>query len=162
MKEKIYYIVLILIISSCSFVGSTSEVHKNTGLKLSSPSSKWEVIDKDKSDFAFHNTDSHSVIFINSMCRKYLNSNLKSYFNSLFNDVRDLEITREETKNVFEREALVIHASTSLDGVSSNLSVILFKKDRCLYDLVLINSDKANLKKEVQDLNRILNSMRFE
>ncbi|EQC46361.1 hypothetical protein M901_1250, partial [Bacteriovorax sp. DB6_IX] len=49
-----------------------------------------------------------------------------------------------------------------LDGVSSNLSVILFKKDRCLYDLVLINSDKANLKKEVQDLNKVLNSMRFE
>ncbi len=116
----------------------------------------WKEISSEGSDFALENSKSKSFFLFNSACRKYEGSNLNALTSSILSGIDDLNII--ERKNVFyqEREAVEILASGRLDGVERFFKIITIQKNYCVYDYVLISTNRKNIDADVPALQTFL------
>ena len=152
---KLLFIVNILfILASCSSITSGEPDKKNEKFHLH-PTEKWIAIDSDKADYAFIKNDTNSIIFANSICRKYENSSIKNLMYSMLGNT-DYKILNEKKLTLFNRASSTYEISTKVDGIATFLNIILLKKDRCIYDFVMINTNQAKLTKGVTDFHNIV------
>lgn len=151
MLNKILFIVTLILISSSCTSFTKSSFKKDKNIKFSSLSGNWHPISKDQSDLAYQNKESLSIIFVNSNCKKYLGSSLKALFDELYGDVAELQIKSQTIQMFKNREALITETQIQLDGIERTLLTVLTKKNRCLYDFVLISTNSYFLKNDRKD-----------
>lgn len=105
----------------------------------------WEEINAEGSDYALRNKMSKSLFLFNSACRKYESSTLDALTNSILVGIE--EITIDETINSFYqgRKSREVTANGKLDGVLRFFKIATIQKNNCIYDYVLISTNKKNL-----------------
>lgn len=157
MISKIFFTVTFLFFSlSCTSLIET-KTEKDLNLNLSTPGKEWHKIEKDLSDSAFMSSKTKSIIYINSHCKKYLNSPLKSLYHDLYGGLKSTQLLSQKTIQYKGRDALFTQSKISLDGVNRFLATLLTKKDRCLYDFVLISQDREIFERDLKKFNDYLN-----
>jgi len=157
-------LVLFITIISCSLLIPSVSEHsrKSTWYKIDFSDPDWEKISPDKSDMAFLNKETGSILILNSLCKKYEQTSLGQLSSKILSGLSNLEI-EESREFIFSgREAISVNASGTLDGVKVKLKIMTFKKDRCTYDIAIINSKGRIPSGDEEDFNRFINSMRFE
>ncbi|WP_198295998.1 hypothetical protein [Bacteriovorax sp. Seq25_V] len=126
-----------LFLASCSTITSSAPDSKDDKLKVN-PGINWKSINSDQADYAYSSSNSDNILFINSLCKKYENSSIKNLMYSLLGNT-DYKILNEKNLTLFNRETMSYEIETKVDGVKTYLNIVLLKKDRCIYDFVLIN-----------------------
>lgn len=152
--KHLFLAIFFLILCSCSSTGSgvykkSTDVSNNLQSNIPYP---WKQINAEGSDYALENSSSKSLFLFNSACRKYEGSNLDTLTSSILAGIDDVNII--EKKNVFiqEREAVQVFASGKLDGVERFFKIITIQKNFCIYDYVLISTNKKNIEADTPAL----------
>ncbi len=157
---KKFLLLLLLILVSCSssetdngaYTKSTS-VENRLSKKVPAP---WIEVKNGGSDLALNNQTTKSFFIFNSACRKFDPSNLPTLTNSLLTGINNLEIMEKSTINHQDREASLVIAKGSIDGVERYFRLLTTQKNNCIYDFALIATTKKNLDKDTTSFNNFI------
>jgi len=106
---------------------------------LGDPGDGWKKVGSGGADFAFRHRSDAAVIYADSNCgARFEDSSLEALAEHLSFGVRMGEPSFEETYMLDGRTAYTVRAPGELDGVPVELGTTIIKKDRCVYDIVVI------------------------
>lgn len=158
MSNKVKYIVLLFLLSSCGLfkVQETGNYSKSVDVQnnlVRMNLEPWSTIKNEGSDFSLFNNLTKSYFLFNSACRKNELSNLKVLTSSMFAGIDDLNFIEKTTTPFQGREAALVLASGKVDGVTRYFKVLTTQKNYCIYDFVLIAINQNTLEKDTADFN---------
>ena len=152
---------VLLTMSSCSlFMGA--ELNKSESYKIDFTENGWSSISPDDSDYAFQNMETKSIIFVNSFCKKYDSSTLEQLISHLFGGIQKIKIEKKGQKKVHGRDAMHILANGELDGVKIFIDLQVLKKNRCVYDFILVSTDKGKRRSDGPILDKVVQGARIQ
>lgn len=158
MKKKLA-LIFIAILSACSSSennGSytkSNKVEDNLSSKIKSP---WIKIESEGSDLALRNSKSHSIFIFNSACRKFDSSNLPTLTNSILTGIDNIEVSEKTATTYQERDAILVIAKGSIDGVVRYFRVLTTQKNNCIYDFAIISSTESHLMEDTKHFNNFI------
>lgn len=117
---------------------------------------------KDTADKAYINKKTNSIITVNSTCKKYESSTLKHLTLNILGGVQKFKILKQELNILFKRELLRTYAKGKIDGVKIYIRTDIFKKNRCIYDFILIANNYKNLIQDEKDFNLFLKTTQIK
>lgn len=164
LMKKILLLILITVLSACSSSennGAYSKsklVENNLSKAINRP---WSQIDSEGSDLAFNNKSTNSIFIFNSACRKFDPSNLPTLTNSILTGIDSVEILEKSSTTHQERDAVVVVAKGTVDGISRYFRILTTQKNNCIYDYALISTSEANLKKDTVDFNKFIQLLKL-
>lgn len=160
---KIILPLLFILIVSCSSMKSDNGVYeKSTSYKNSfvkSPPRNWKKINNEGSDFALESTLNGNIFIINSACRKYVTSNLPNLTQSILSGIDNLDIIKEEIIHYQDRDAVLLKAKGSIDGVTRFFKLLTLQKNSCIYDFILIANTLNTLEQHEKDFDTFINGI---
>ena len=162
--KKNYLFILILTLSACSSsenngaYNKSTNVENNLSLAIKSP---WQQIESNGSDLAFNNNKSNSIFIFNSACRKFELSNLPNLTNSILTGINNVETFEKTTTTHQEREAMLVVAKGSVDGITRYFRVLTTQKNNCIYDYALISASQEDLIKDTNDFNKFIELLKL-
>ena len=137
---------------------------------------EWKLLDRtqgrtpDESDLAFQSRKTGAIISLNSVCRSsYLPKggidSLRQFSRQLLLGSFDQVLTQAEMpRQVDGIEALETRMTGTVPegkGEKAQIRVVVVKKDRCVYDLMLLGRPETIARSEA-DFDRFVGSLRFE
>lgn len=157
---KKFLLLFLLILVSCSssetdngaYTKSTS-VENRLSKQVPSP---WSEVKNEGSDLALNNKTTKSFFIFNSACRRYDPSNLPTLTNSLLTGINNLEILEKTMITHQERDASLVIAKGSIDGVERFFRLMTTQKNNCIYDFALIATTQKNLEKDTVSFNKFI------
>tara|TARA_R110002049_G_scaffold164429_4_gene330455 strand:+ start:1552 stop:2070 length:519 start_codon:yes stop_codon:yes gene_type:complete len=152
---------LVLFLPSCSFVSNTNGVVKSKTIELNFRNSNWSKIDSDRADYAFKHDLSPSILVINSLCQKYDKTSLVQLTDNILAGLEMPKVLKQQNMRLFERASLRTDATGKLDGVKAHMLIQVVKKDRCIYDFVLITKAKTIDKSLSDSFSELVNTSRL-
>lgn len=106
---------------------------------LGEPGGSFRPVKSGGADFAFRDKANGAVIYADSNCgSRFEDSRLEDLATHLSFGVRMGEPKEERSFELDGRSAYSMRADGELDGVPIELATTVLKKDRCVYDIVLI------------------------
>ena len=130
---------LFLFVSGCVSVGMNQTPTRHaTGLQFEAPLSPYEKTSAKDVDGAWRNSKTGSFITFLSECSEASDPTLESVRNEVIRGVTDVQIHRSETTTYQAREALRTVVVGRVDGVSSTVDLLIFKRNGCTYVLNLV------------------------
>lgn len=107
--------------------------------ELGDPGDGWRKVRSGGADFAFREASAGLVIYADSNCgSRFEDSRLPDLAEHLSFGVRLGDPAFEEFFTLDGRDAYMMRAEGSLDGVPVELGTTVLKKDLCVYDIVMI------------------------
>lgn len=161
--KNILLIIFITVLSACSSADNgvyTKSTFVENGLKKNKPKS-WKEVDNQGSDYALLNTKSDSFFVFNSACRKFDPSNLPTLTNSILSGINDVEIINKTNTEHQGREAVLVTAKGSMDGISRYFRILTTQKNNCIYDYALISVDAKTLEADTPDFNSFTQQLKL-
>lgn len=106
---------------------------------LDEPGNGWHRVDvEDANDLAWFHDGLDSIIQVNASCNPRLDIPLAALTNHLMIGFTDREVVEEQIQPFDGREALRTHVRARLDGVVREMTLVVTKKDQCVYDFALV------------------------
>jgi hypothetical protein len=164
LMKKTLLLIFITVLSACSSSENNGSylksktVENNLSKAIKKP---WFRIDSEGSDLAFNNKKTKSIFIFNSACRKFDPSNLPSLTNSILTGIDNVEILEKTMTTHQEREAVVIVAKGSVDGIDRYFRILTTQKNNCIYDHALIATSEINLKKDTPTFNNFIQLLKL-
>ena len=155
MKKNFFIFILITACSSTdngAYTKSTSVQNQLTA-SLKSP---WLQVDDEGSDLALNNKSTKSFFLFNSACRKFESSNLSVLTNSMLTGIDNVDYISKEKATHQGRDANLVIAKGSIDGVQRFFRIMTTQKNNCIYDFALISTNISNLTKDTLDFNKFI------
>lgn len=121
----------------------------------------WKEVENQGSDIALNNQKTKSFFIFNSACRRYDPSNLPSLTNSILTGISNVEIVEKSIVQHQERDAALVIAKGSVDGVERFFRIMTTQKNNCIYDFALISTSQANLDKDTVDFNKFIQLLKL-
>ncbi len=121
----------------------------------------WKKTAKANSDYAFIHPSSASIIFTNSICDKYANARLKDLGQNILRSVDNFSGGHPQKVSLAKREGWRWTGKGFLDGAPVNLDYVILRKNGCVFDLVLINTDHDQWKDDQTVFNKFLNTLKI-
>lgn len=164
LMKKILFLILITGLGACSSSennGSYSKsktVENNLSKTIKSP---WSEIASEGSDLAFNNKKTNSIFIFNSACRKFDPSNLPNLTNSILTGIDNVEMIEKASLTHQDREAVLVVAKGTVDGIARYFRILTTQKNNCIYDHALISTSEANLKKDTADFTKFIHLLKL-
>lgn len=148
-----------LLIQSCSVFSDKNDSGvyvKSKNIKQSYSIPQWKMNSKHESaDLVFEKNKSGSLIIVNSNCRKNNLSSLQTLKASILAGIEKLDLEEEKTITLHDRDALETTFNGSLDGVKRFMTLTIFQRDFCIYDMILIAKKKNNHATDLPDYEKL-------
>lgn len=161
--KKHLLLILLTVLYACSSADNgvyTKSDSVSNGLKKNLPKS-WREVESGGSDYALQNTSSHTFFIFNSACRKFDPSNLPTLTNSIMAGINDVEIIEKLTTEHQGREAVLLTAKGSMDGITRFFKILTTQKNNCIYDYALIATDAKTLESDTKDFNNFTQQLKL-
>lgn len=160
-------IICIPFLSSCSFLGSSEDsgvYTKSPFIKSNYVLNNWKTSLKQKgADLVLEKKKSQSLMVLNSNCRKNQFTSLTNLKNALMSGIDQIEIIEEKMTTLHDRETSETSFTGSVDGVRRFMKLIVFQRDYCIYDLILISNNHKNFENDKKDFEQFsTNVFNFE
>lgn len=149
-KYSIILPLILMMCASCSLLiggGGSSDV-KSENLRINFLSSNWNPITPDTADYAVQNPISGSVITANSMCKKYDSTSLKHLTINILSGVESVQVLSTEHSKFSGRDSLHTAIKGKLDGVQTYMDIVTVRKNRCVYDFILISPNRKTFERD--------------
>ncbi|MBC7429525.1 MAG: hypothetical protein H7336_12985 [Bacteriovorax sp.] len=152
MKKLFLLLVLVTACSSADNGAYTKSklVKDNLTKSIAAP---WIPVEDEGSDLALNNTITKSFFLFNSACRKNELSNLSVLTNSMLAGINNVEYIEKKQINFQDRDASMVIAKGSIDGIERYFRILTTQKNNCIYDFALIATSMANLNHDSNDFN---------
>lgn len=149
MKTLHYFVIvtLSLALGACSLGGPLRKDEKASSYKMGSLPAEWiRQSDKDGSnaDVSFVNSKRGAVIALSSICKRYDRVPLEQLKADLVNPLEGHEVLSEERRPLDDREALYTRARGKLDGVPVESSLVVLRKNDCIFDFSIFAREKIS------------------
>lgn len=121
----------------CASTNLQNWVFSKPGLKYSigSLGKGWRPIKVSENDVAFYHKTFVAIVQVNSTCRTdFEDASLATLTDHLFNGLTDRKIVHRANRTVDRRAALYTELFAKLDGVSIKASLLVLKKNECVFD----------------------------
>ncbi len=165
---KFIYLFILLFFISCASANKVKSgiyidgTYKNSEVKyhVGELEEKWKLLDIERVNLGFYNIENNAIIYVNSKCKKSSDAPLYVLRTHLLIGFKGKKF-QESKKIIYQkREALDSTLIASLDGVKRKIRYLVFKKDGCLYDLVLISPIKY-FKENNVDFSKIIKNFKI-
>jgi hypothetical protein len=152
---KKLFLVALFILSSCSLFQSEDSGRYTKSNAVENRLEKisvvpWKKTKTEGSDFALN------YFLFNSSCRKFDASDLNSLTTSILTGLTELTIVKREKVIHQDRDAVLVIAHGKLDGITRYFRILTTQKNNCIYDLVLIATNKKNLEADTEDYSNFV------
>lgn len=131
-------------------------------MRINFLSSNWKPLTPDTADYAVQNPVTSSIITANSMCKKYDSTSLKHLTINIMSGVEEPETLHTQTLMFSGREALKTSIKGKLDGVITYMDIMTVRKNRCVYDFILISPSSQSFKKDQASFERFLKEVEID
>jgi len=106
----------------------------------------WQPIEADSTLLAFRDRSAGATVAVNGRCGKDGDDvPLESLTHHLFLHFTERQITAQDKLALDGRDALRTVLLAKLDGVPKHFTVVVLKKDGCVYDFVRIGHDASGI-----------------
>lgn len=159
--KKLFFVLLLITACSSTDNGAYTKskaVQDELTQTLPSP---WKAVDDEGSDLALTNVSTNSFFLFNSACRKFELSNLSVLTNSMLTGIDKVEYISKEKTTHQGREAIIVIAKGSMDGIERFFRIMTTQKNNCIYDFALISTTMANLEKDTADFNKFIQQLKL-
>lgn len=160
-----FLLILMVILAACSSSETDSGAYKKSTLvenQLSkSLKAPWKEVNNAGSDLALSNNKTNSFFIFNSACRRFDPSNLPTLTNSILTGIDNVEFIEKTMTTHQDREAVLVIAKGSVDGIERFFRILTTQKNNCIYDLALIATSADNLKKDTADYNNFIQLLKL-
>ena len=162
--KKLLLLTFITVLAACSSGQNSGAytksklVENNLSKSIKSP---WKEIANEASDLAFNNKNTNSFFIFNSACRKFDPSNLPTLTNSILTGIDNVEIMEKLTTTHQDREAVLVVARGTVDGIARYFRILTTQKNNCIYDYALISTSNAFLIKDTPDFNNFIQLLKL-
>lgn len=136
----------VLPVSGCASTGFDGRVFRNgeVAFRVGQPPNSWREIESSHSLVTFRDDSAGATIALNGRCGKDGDDvPLKSLTHHLFIHFTDRDVLEQEVFTLDGRDALRTRVVAELDGVPKEFTVVVLKKDGCVYDFVHIATASA-------------------
>lgn len=163
MKNLLLIVLLLLVACSSSETDNGAYTKSSTVENKLSKNVKqpWKEVENQGSDIALNNKTTNSFFIFNSACRKYDPSNLPSLTNSILTGISNVEILEKTIVQHQDRDAALVIAKGSVDGIERYFRILTTQKNNCIYDFALISTSQANLDKDTNDFNKFIQQLKL-
>lgn len=155
----------IFTLSSCALFGNSDpRADKSREYQIEFSDSLWTSISPDVADTAFLNNATGSIITSNSQCKKYEKTSLDQLAENILrgSGIEGLEIIEKKPTTFSEREAMRVIAQGKADGVKTYLSILTLRKNRCVYDFILVSNTEKSFKKDQKAFEVFLKTVKIK
>ena len=156
---KKFLVIILIVMSGCKHVTKVNGGHvqkRYTEFSIELPNENWLAQPYDGTDLFFEHKHKPASIFVSSQCEKISDSPLVALSAQLLVGFSDIQIVSQKNISLNEREALISEVLAKLDGVARYLKIMVFKKNRCVYDIVL--NQKAFDEETNEDFDKLIQS----
>ncbi|MGB0453484.1 MAG: hypothetical protein ACPGJV_07195 [Bacteriovoracaceae bacterium] len=147
------FILLFLFVIGCS---SSPDVIKSDSYKFTYIPDDWDDIDEDKADYAYKSPGGETIFVSNSVCKRYESTPLKNLKTNLISGFDNLKTISEEETSLQGRKSLRTIATAEIDGVKTHLIIETVRKHECIYDFILIGTQKHFFDRYRNEYEKIL------
>lgn len=152
-------------LGACSLGGPLRKDERATAYTVGSLPSSWKAQTSEdgapQADRSYVNTQHGSVIALSSVCKRYDRVPLEQLKRDLVNPLENHEVVSEERRPLDDREALFTRAKGTLDGVPVESSLVVLRKNDCIFDFSLFARGKIS-KEDERDFMSFVNGFHFE
>jgi len=134
-------ILLVAALSSCRH-GSLEDgfyIKSETRYYVGQTPAGWRRVDFQDNDLAYASEDGQRLIATNATCKEYEDAPLKVLLRHVLMGFTEAQTLDQQTKMLDGREALFSHSKAKLDGIPRELSLVVMRKDGCIYDFMQIS-----------------------
>lgn len=152
-------------LSACALFGNNDpRADKSKEYEVAFSDSLWTSISPDMADLAFLNNGTGSIMTANSQCKKYEKTTLDQLAENILrgSGIEGLEIVEKNPTTFSEREALKVIAFGKVDGVKTYFTLLTLRKNRCVYDFILVSNSEKSFKKDQKDFERFLKTVKIK
>ncbi|MBC7715173.1 MAG: hypothetical protein H7177_17645 [Rhizobacter sp.] len=148
--------ILLILVTACSSADNGAYVKSKTvnnqlTANLKAP---WVAVEDEGSDLALNNKNTKSFFLFNSACRKNEMSNLSVLTNSMLAGINNVDYIERKQIQFQDRDASVVIAKGSIDGIERFFRILTTQKNNCIYDFALIATSMKNLQKDSEDFDK--------
>jgi len=130
--------------TSCVTVKLANEAGKKaSGVELSEPKRPFDKDSREDVDAAWKNSKNGNVISYISDCGDPTDPSLDQIVAGVLAGLADLKLLQESAPTVQGREAKRVHASGKVDGVPTEIELLSFKRNHCIYILSYVGVKKS-------------------
>jgi len=156
-------LLMLFIVTACSSTDNgayskSSSVQDDLSKTVTLP---WKIVDNEGSDLALNNQATNSFFLFNSACRKFESSNLSVLTNSILTGIEKVEYINKESTTHQDRDANVVIAKGSMDGIERFFHIMTTQKNNCIYDFALISTSMDNLKKDTPSFEKFVQQLKL-
>ena len=132
----VIWLLVSLLLSACVSVNLGSrQVKRAAGVRYSEPTNPFEKDSRTDVDGAWKNPKNGNLISFLSDCQDESDPTLDSIVQGTLTGVSALKILKEDSPMVQNREGRRVLASGKVDGVPTQMDLLVFRKDSCIYIL---------------------------
>ena len=155
-------IFILFLLSSCVSIGPKA-VKRNPSdfVTFNSPNSPFTEHDWDSVDKMWKDNKTGSTISYYSNCSSDSDPSLSELEKDVLYGVNELKKNSSQKIPYNSREALKSHYSGSVDGVATDFSLLVFKKNNCIYILTYI-ALKKHYKVNVDNFNSFIENFKVD
>ena len=160
-RINLIFLGLLLLTQACSWlIPEPGKDKKYKNYQVEGPVN-WKKTSKANSDYAFIDPASASIIFTNSICEKYANAKLKDLGQNILRSVDNFSGGQPKKMSLAQRDAWRWTGHGTLDGAPVNLDYVILRKNGCVFDVVLINTDPHEWQQDRVIFNKFLTSLKI-
>jgi len=139
----IWLFVSALVAACVSVSFGSHETKRATGVNYSEPSSPFAREDRSDVDGAWKNSRNGNLISFITDCHDESDPPLETIVSGAMNGLSDLKYEKREAPMIQGREGRRVLASGKVDGVPSQIDLVAFKRDNCIYILSYVGVQSA-------------------
>ena len=164
-RHKLANILLISILLIASYVGCVSvklpknKTTKNADVVFTAPRHPFESNPTVESDATWKNAVNGNVISFHSSCFDQADPSIDVLQGELLQAFENGKILKSEPIEVSEREGRNIIAEGIVDGIRTQIEAVIFKKNECIYHLILAGPQKR-FSENQSDFKNFVNGFR--
>ncbi len=124
-------------------LGGSGPAKRASGVEYSEPGKPFEKQSIDHVDAAWKNESNGNAISYVSDCKDATDPSLDYIVNGLLGGLSAVKRERDETVEIQGREGKRVLASGKVDGVPTQIDLLVFKRNQCIYILSYVGVAKA-------------------
>lgn len=113
------------------------------GVLFAEPKKPFQAEDRKEVDAAWKNPKNGNLISYVSDCADPTDPSLDQITNGILGGLSELKTDSEEAPMIQGREGRRVHATGKVDGVPSEIDLLVFKRNHCIYILTYLGVKKA-------------------
>lgn len=163
MKTTCYKLLCLFLLFSFTILSCVSvqftpqKTEKSKEVKFSPPPAPFQKISDNFADSTWKNSHNNNTISYLSECNSSSDPNMKILMHEALSGIERIEIQKQDYLEFDQREAFETHAIGYVDGVKTEIKLLIYKKNNCIYTLSFIGLPQHFLKNE-NDYQKFLKS----